>query len=110
MLLKTPRRRQSFQAVLGERRIFAKAARVSHANPPFASSRTRSRHQTNGQQFPIYTDERRFKERSTNQIEGIVGDERTLIERVQPFNAPMVRVTTPSPCSTNSQTATSTAC
>jgi hypothetical protein len=42
----------------------------------------------NKTQFPIYTDERRFKERSTSQIEGIVGDERTLIERVQPFNAP----------------------
>jgi hypothetical protein len=38
-------------------------------------------------QFPIFTDECEFKVRSPPMIEGITGDERTLIERVQPYAA-----------------------
>ena len=39
-----------------------------------------------GTQFPIFDDERRFKERGEPKIATITGDERTLIERVQPYN------------------------
>lgn len=38
-------------------------------------------------QFPIFTDECEFKVRSPPMIKGITGDERTLIERVQPYIA-----------------------
>jgi hypothetical protein len=38
-------------------------------------------------QFPIFTDEREFNRRGIPRITGITGDERTLIERVQPYAA-----------------------
>jgi hypothetical protein len=38
-------------------------------------------------QFPIFSDEREFKEKSPEMLAGITGNERTLIERVQPYNA-----------------------
>jgi hypothetical protein len=38
-------------------------------------------------QFPIFTDESQFKVRGAPMIAGIVGDERTLIEHVQPYAA-----------------------
>jgi hypothetical protein len=36
-------------------------------------------------QFPIFTKEREFKEQSPRMLMGIKGDERTIIERVQPY-------------------------
>jgi hypothetical protein len=38
-------------------------------------------------QFPIYKDEAAYRQRGEKKIPGIVGDERTLIERVQPWHA-----------------------
>jgi hypothetical protein len=61
-------------------------------------------------QFPIFTDECEFKVLSPPMLQGIKGDERTLIERVQPYAATNVRVTTPSPSCANSRIATSTIC
>ena len=40
-----------------------------------------------GTQFPIFKEERLFKERGEQKIATMEGDERTLIERVQPYNA-----------------------
>jgi hypothetical protein len=40
-----------------------------------------------GTQFPIFTDECEFKSRSPPMLRGIKGDERTIIERVQPYAA-----------------------
>lgn len=40
-----------------------------------------------GTQFPIFTDECEFKVRSPPMLRGIKGDERTIIERVQPYAA-----------------------
>ena len=49
-----------------------------------SSPRERERRNT---QFPIFDDERRFREVGAQWIKSIKGDERTLIERVQPYNA-----------------------
>jgi hypothetical protein len=43
-----------------------------------------------GTAFPIFDDERGFKARGERKIGTIEGDERTLIERVQPYNATKV--------------------
>lgn len=43
--------------------------------------------ETNKTQFPIYTDEDGYRKDAKRLIEGIVGDERILIERVQPWQS-----------------------
>ena len=53
---------------------------VYELSPP----RFRNRGKT---QFPIFTDESEFKVLARHHIRGIEGDERTLIERVQPYHA-----------------------
>jgi hypothetical protein len=57
---------------------------LDHLVYELAPPRVRKKRKT---QFPIFTDECRFKVISPPYIEGITGDERTLIERVQPYNA-----------------------
>jgi hypothetical protein len=61
-------------------------------------------------QFPIFTDECGFKVLSPPLIQSITGDERTLIERVEPMRLRTCRAMTRSPSSANSRTETSTAC
>lgn len=57
---------------------------LEHLAYELAPPRIRQARQT---QFPIFTDECRFKVLSPKMIRGIKGDERTLIERVQPYVA-----------------------
>jgi hypothetical protein len=57
---------------------------LDHLVYALAPPKVRRKRQT---QFPIFTDECRFKVLSPPMIEGIAGDERTLLERVQPYNA-----------------------
>jgi hypothetical protein len=46
-------------------------------------------------QFPIFTNEQDFQSNATSMIEGITGDDRELIERVQPYNATKVPANDP---------------
>jgi hypothetical protein len=48
-----------------------------------------------GTQFPIFKEERLFKERGEPKIATITGDERKLIERVQPYNAEKIPANDP---------------
>lgn len=48
-----------------------------------------------GTQFPIFKEERLFKERGEQKIATMEGDERTLIERVQPYNAEKIPANDP---------------
>lgn len=57
---------------------------LDHLAYQFATSKGR---RSNKLQFPIFLDECRFKVLGPERMTSITGDERALIERVQPFNA-----------------------